>query len=721
MTKKYIYIMLILIMALFTGCPDLLTPPVDDDELSLSEVSNLQTTYSDSMVLLFYVEPSDAGYVSTELTFTPIAAGVTQPITLLKGEGITLGKSIIAAGGLTNGTEYTLTLKAVYTDGSRSTGLTALITPLADVPIPLNVGAAEGDGEIVLSWDEPTVNNWFGVEVTFLPEDIDALQPIGVFTGTTSVSITGLDNDTTYTFDISAYDFVGEYSNSITIDATPSSAGNLDPPFNNSLSTFFIDTDSQEGEISGACIIEKAVDESDIDNYILYWGSSSSVKLNGEASITSIPVTGSDLTYSILENTSIPVGASHLLVFSENINGEIVVPNAINLVDLVIEQESYTGEINPIELDSTWYTGINDGTDNYDLLLLSGSDFQAIPALTTSWTTSPENLASFNSKLMFTAQDENVAQVYWEYDPDLNSAQKVTVTQEECRSGLVYNNEFYFPQNSAANGTSLYVYDGTNTPTLAYDLDTESTDQDMRIMCEYNGNLIFVGSDSTIDEQLYSFNGTNADPITSFSGSGSISIEISTLSYLIEDNILYFCVTEYDEVEDEDISTDLYSYNGSTVTQITDFGDTGGTILNLSDSLPSMSGYNDLLVYKDTIYFSATDGTDGAELWSFDGSQVSEVFDFYPGDSIVTSGMPIGFQEYNNYLFFGAANSTEGHHLYLFDGVHDPVSLEDFNSATAFYDNLTYSFGLIDGNYIVGDIDYTLFTITYYKVQMITQ
>ncbi len=135
-------------------------------------------------------------------------------------------------GALTNGTEYLFTLKAVYADGSKSPGSTALITPSDVIDAPLNVGAVTADGEVVLSWDEPAINNWFFVEITFTPVDLDVMQPLAVSVGTTSISITGLDNGTEYTFSLAATDIMGLYSTDVIISATPSLTGDVTPPAN---------------------------------------------------------------------------------------------------------------------------------------------------------------------------------------------------------------------------------------------------------------------------------------------------------------------------------------------------------------------------------------------------------------------------------------------------------------------------------------------------------
>jgi hypothetical protein len=75
----------------------------------------------------------------------------------------------------------------------------------------------------------------------------------------------------------------------------------------------FIDIDMDSGELEGDVIITKAGDESGITYYALYWGSSMLTKLSH---IRTFNKSGNDLTHSIPADTTIPNGATHLLVYT---------------------------------------------------------------------------------------------------------------------------------------------------------------------------------------------------------------------------------------------------------------------------------------------------------------------------------------------------------------------------------------------------------------------
>ncbi|MFX0098146.1 MAG: hypothetical protein ACFFCS_01095 [Candidatus Hodarchaeota archaeon] len=93
------------------------------------------------------------------------------------------------------------------------------------------------------------------------------------------------------------------------------------PPVNPAVNVSFTDTDPDVLEIGGDIVITRAVNESDITHYVLYWGSDSSTK-SGPA-IAEIAKTGSDIIYPVAQNTSISGSTPHFLVYTKNDDGEM--------------------------------------------------------------------------------------------------------------------------------------------------------------------------------------------------------------------------------------------------------------------------------------------------------------------------------------------------------------------------------------------------------------
>lgn len=93
----------------------------------------------------------------------------------------------------------------------------------------------------------------------------------------------------------------------------------------------FTDTDIGTNEIAGDLTIIKAEDESDLTHYVIYFGSDAETKAD-ETPLDMVVKTGSDITYSISNNTSTG-GASHILVFTKNENGEMESGISLGITD----------------------------------------------------------------------------------------------------------------------------------------------------------------------------------------------------------------------------------------------------------------------------------------------------------------------------------------------------------------------------------------------------
>ena len=104
---------------------------------------------------------------------------------------------------------------------------------------------------------------------------------------------------------------------------TVASGGGGSLPVNAASAVSFSDTDLNAAEIGGAVSITKAADETDLTHYVLYWGSGATTRLTGQNAVATLAKTGSDLTYSVPADTSLPSGATHFLVFTKNPNGEM--------------------------------------------------------------------------------------------------------------------------------------------------------------------------------------------------------------------------------------------------------------------------------------------------------------------------------------------------------------------------------------------------------------
>ncbi|MCL2525813.1 MAG: fibronectin type III domain-containing protein, partial [Coriobacteriia bacterium] len=129
--------------------------------------------------------------------------------------------------GLTNGTTYTLQVRAVNADGTGAIASTT-VTPAPVVPsMPQNPAVAPGPGHVTVSWTAPANNG--GSSITsyqvYMSTDNGATFTLAatVNGGQTSANINNLVNGQNYTFQITASNAVGESMPSFTVTGQPQS------------------------------------------------------------------------------------------------------------------------------------------------------------------------------------------------------------------------------------------------------------------------------------------------------------------------------------------------------------------------------------------------------------------------------------------------------------------------------------------------------------------
>ena len=131
--------------------------------------------------------------------------------------------------------------------------------------------------------------------------------------------------------------------------------------------------------------------------------------------------------------------------------------------------------------------------------------------------------------------------------------------------------------------------------------------------------------------------------------------------FAVYDNRLFF--SAYDGVN----GRELWSYDGTNASLVADIVPGG----QFDSSNP-----NNLCEYDGALYFSATDGPQnhGYELWSYDGSTARMVAEINPtpnpgnGDDFLMDSSPAELTVFNGLLYFSANNGTHGRELWSFDG-----------------------------------------------------
>jgi hypothetical protein len=98
----------------------------------------------------------------------------------------------------------------------------------------------------------------------------------------------------------------------------------------------FVDEDGDKNEVSGTVTVQRATEESTIDEYALHWGKSATRKIAASSFLRDIPKETSHdgtATWYMSRNTKIPEGATYLLLFSKNEHGDHPSPASLKVVD----------------------------------------------------------------------------------------------------------------------------------------------------------------------------------------------------------------------------------------------------------------------------------------------------------------------------------------------------------------------------------------------------
>ena len=114
--------------------------------------------------------------------------------------------------GLTNGVVYTLRIRAINSNGP---GTSASTTATPNIAAPTGLTATAGDGQVTLSWTAPSVSTITGYQYQ---KDSDAWASAGT---SSPYTVTGLTNDTAYTFKVRAVGAGGGGTASASASATP--------------------------------------------------------------------------------------------------------------------------------------------------------------------------------------------------------------------------------------------------------------------------------------------------------------------------------------------------------------------------------------------------------------------------------------------------------------------------------------------------------------------
>ncbi len=104
-------------------------PVSNADVTAPADVTSLTATNLDGAVALSWIDPSDTDLFGVEISWSPDSSSRSVSAMDEKTVFVAPGSQYVEIPNLVNGTEYTFTAKAMDTNGNKSTGVTATITP----------------------------------------------------------------------------------------------------------------------------------------------------------------------------------------------------------------------------------------------------------------------------------------------------------------------------------------------------------------------------------------------------------------------------------------------------------------------------------------------------------------------------------------------------------------------------------------------------------------
>lgn len=272
-----------------------------------------------------------------------------------------------------------------------------------------------------------------------------------------------------------------------------------------------------------------------------------------------------------------------------------------------------------------------------------------------SASSNPRYLTVFNGLLIFQADDGTHGIETWRFDG--SSAEMI----EDFYPGgngegsffTEYLGELYY---RAANGTGWHLVktDGTTVSVV------DSTAINPSYLTVYDGMLYFSGFDTGgLGYQLYRYDGSTITRVTSVVN--PLGRQFDPRYLTVYNGELYFSACP------DALGVELYKYDGSNISLVADINTTGGGPPTATDSYP-----NGLTLYGGSLLFTANDGTNGVELYDYDGTSAVMVEDGIPGVGINPAGDGVSpeFESaiYAGEIYFMGNDGVNGTELWGYDG-----------------------------------------------------
>jgi ELWxxDGT repeat protein len=376
----------------------------------------------------------------------------------------------------------------------------------------------------------------------------------------------------------------------------------------------------------------------------------------------------------------------------------INIENLNNISDVFVSNESlYFSKSTTSEGAELWKS---DGTQDNTIL------FQNINS--SKYGFSNNNLTTLNNKLIFSGNDGLTGNEPWTYSEGKATQLKDIysgMSSSSPNSFVKYNDLMYFTAYDVIHGFELWKTDGTPENTqIAFDIVSGTSSSRPTYLKVCNGNLFFIASING-HYNVCKTDGTTWEIVKDL-GQNDYGVAFSVMELTNSGNYIYFVTegvgqnlwisdgTEAGTYKLKDFVTcaKLTDVNGKlffTAVELSntelELWSTDGTIVGTKLVKDIGIGYssapNELIGFKNLLYFTAFTRENGREIWqsngTADGTILLSDINTDSQDGIVSANFCVS----NDKLFFSANNGTTGVELWKTDGTKSgTVLVSDINN-----------------------------------------
>ena len=288
---------------------------------------------------------------------------------------------------------------------------------------------------------------------------------------------------------------------------------------------------------------------------------------------------------------------------------------------------------------------------------------------------SPNNLIYFNNFVYFMATDNSNNTSLWRSDGSVAGTTLIktinTTANAFANNFTIFNNKLFFSANDVTNGNELWSSDGTTAGTnLFKDINTLGNAGSSISNLTLSASIMyFTANNGTNGVELWKTDGTVAGTVMAANISpdtfGALSSTPRNLTPV--GNLLFFSANLLlDPNGPVTRGRQLWRSDGTNagtyfVKEINPSDDSDEISPNFLGKFQTIGAY---------IYFPASDGSHGTELWKSDGtaagtSMVIDLFEGYNNDGLYPTARLIS-NELSGQLFFEGTNGQNGRELWSF-------------------------------------------------------